>query len=319
MAIGRAHAVRAGITAADDHDVTPAGKDLVRQLFARANAVLCRKELQREMHAVEFASGDRQVARLLGTTGQHHGVEIVGQLLRRDLLLARAQHGTQRKRPGAGHQHTGAEFHAFDAHLCDAPLDEVLFQLEVGNAVAQQPARAVVLLVYRHRVPGPRQLLGARQPRRTATYDGHLTARRAFRKTGHDPPFRPGPIHDGMLERLDPDGAVVDIERASGLAGGGADAAGKFREVVRRMQNLTRLVPLLAVDEVVEVGNDVVDRAAVAAKRYAAVHAARALDLRLLGRQVGDELAPVLRAPAGRLRHLLLARKFQKTRDLSHD
>ena len=52
----------------------------------------------------------------------------------------------------------------------------------------------------------------------------------------------------------------------------------------------------VAVDEVVPVRDDVVDRAAAHAERDAAVHAARALDLRLVVARARDELALVLLA-----------------------
>ena len=39
----------------------------------------------------------------------------------------------------------GVEVHAFGLHLLDAAIEDVLFKLEVGNAVAQQAADAVVL------------------------------------------------------------------------------------------------------------------------------------------------------------------------------
>jgi hypothetical protein len=60
-------------------------------------------------------------------------------------------------------QHAGAEAHALRLHLLDAAVDQALFHLEVGNAVAQQAADAVALLEHRHLVAGARQLLGGGQ------------------------------------------------------------------------------------------------------------------------------------------------------------
>ena len=48
-------------------------------------------------------------------------------------------------------------------------------------------------------------------------------------------------------------------------------------KVVGRVQVLQRRLPLVAVDEVVPVGDQVVDRAALVAERDAAIHAARRL------------------------------------------
>ena len=89
---------------------------------------------------------------------------------------------------------------------------------------------------------------------------------------------------------LMPTGVVVDVERARRLAGRRADAAGELGEVVGRVQRLERVAPVAAVDEVVEVRNDVVDRAAAVAERRAAVHAARALHLGLFLIEAHDEL-----------------------------
>jgi hypothetical protein len=54
--------------------------------------------------------------------------------------------------------------HAFGLHLLDAAVDVVLLHLEVGDAVAQQAADAVVLLEQRHVVAGARELLRAAMP-----------------------------------------------------------------------------------------------------------------------------------------------------------
>ena len=58
----------------------------------------------------------------------------------------------------------GDELHAFGGHLLEAAIDDVLLQLEFGNAVAQQSADAVVFLVDRDRVAGAAQLLRGREP-----------------------------------------------------------------------------------------------------------------------------------------------------------
>ena len=48
----------------------------------------------------------------------------------------------------------GDELHAFGRHLFEAAIDDVLFQLEVRNAVAQQSADAICLFVDRDRMAG---------------------------------------------------------------------------------------------------------------------------------------------------------------------
>ena len=54
------------------------------------------------------------------------------------------------------HQHPGLELHPFGLQLRHAALDVRFFELEVGDAVAQQAAHALVFLVHRDRVPGAR-------------------------------------------------------------------------------------------------------------------------------------------------------------------
>ena len=48
----------------------------------------------------------------------------------------------------------GLKLDAFGPHLLQAPVENVLLHLEVGNAVAQQAADAVGLLEHRDRVAG---------------------------------------------------------------------------------------------------------------------------------------------------------------------
>jgi hypothetical protein len=61
----------------------------------------------------------------------------------------------------------------------------------------------------------------------------------------------------------------------------GADQPGELWEVVGRVQLLDRLTPLVAVDEVVPIGDEVAQRAALVAERNPAVHAAGALTTQL--------------------------------------
>ena len=74
----------------------------------------------------------------------------------------------------------------------------------------------------------------------------------------------------------------------------------------------------LPVHQVVEVRNDVVDRAAAVAERRAAVHAARALDLGLLVSEADDEFLVVLHALRHRAVALLDALVFHEAGDFSH-
>ena len=65
---------------------------------------------------------------------------------------------------------------ALGLHLLDAAVDMALFQLEVGDAVAQQAAGLGVLLVDMHVVAGARELLRAGEARRAGADDGDALA-----------------------------------------------------------------------------------------------------------------------------------------------
>src|SRR5437867_10820864 len=84
------------------------------------------------------------------------------------------------------------------------------------------------------------------------------------------------------------------------------------------MQRLDGVLPVLFVDEIVEIRNDVVDRAARHAKRRTAVHATRALDFRLLFGEAEDELAVVLFPLPGLLVRFLEPLELEKSRDFPH-
>ena len=93
---------------------------------------------------------------------------------------------------------------------------------------------------------------------------------------------------------LMPTGVGVDVQRAGGLARRRTDAAGEVREVVGRVRDLDRFLPVATVNQIIPVGNDVVHRTAVVAERDAAVHAARALFARFFVGQGDDEFLVVL-------------------------
>jgi hypothetical protein len=151
------------------------------------------------------------------------------------------------------------------------------------------------------------------------THHGDLLAGLVLRGLRRDPALGPGAVDDGVLDRLDAHRVVVHVQRARRLAGCGADAAGELGEVVGAVQHLDGVLPVAAVHQIVEVRNDVVDRAAVVAKRRAAVHAARRLHLGLRVVQADDEFLVVLQALGDGLVALLDALVFHEAGDFSHD
>ena len=73
-----------------------------------------------------------------------------------------------------------AEAGALGRHLVEPAVEHRLLHLELGDAVAQQPAGLVGPLEDGHGVAGPGQLLGDREPGRAGADDGDRLAREAL-------------------------------------------------------------------------------------------------------------------------------------------
>src|SRR4029077_19430560 len=150
------------------------------------------------------------------------------------------------------------------------------------------------------------------------TDDGDAFARPRQRRLRNDPALFPSAVDDEVLDRLDADRIVVDVERARRFARCGAHAAGELGEVVGRVQHIERVAPLVPVNQIVPVRNDVVYRAPGLAKRDAAIHAAGALLRRVVILEREDELAIVTHALLDRQRDLLDALELHEAADLAH-
>ncbi len=98
----------------------------------------------------EIAAGDRQIARLLGAAGKHDRIIFGDELFRIEI---------------DADIDAAVKLHAFRHHLMHAPVDQMLFHLEVGNAIAQQAAGLQILLKDMHLVAGAGELLRAGETR----------------------------------------------------------------------------------------------------------------------------------------------------------
>ena len=76
----------------------------------------------------------------------------------------------------------GAEARALGLHLREARLEVLLLHLEVGDAVAQQAADAVVALEHGDRVAGAGELLGGGEAGGAGADDGDGLAGEALRR-----------------------------------------------------------------------------------------------------------------------------------------
>ena len=273
-----ADAVGTGVAAADDDDVLVLRRDLVGDLVAGAHVVGLGEVLHGEVHAREVAAGDRQLARDHGTGGDDHGVVATSQFVPGDV---------------DADVHSGAEAGALRRHLLEALVDVPLLHLEVGDAVAQQAADAVVALEDGDGVSGARQLLGRGEAGGAGADDGDGLAGEASGRVRLHPSAGEGLVDDRHLDLLDGDSRLVDAEDAGGLARRRAQTTRELREVVRGVQPLDGRVALAAPGEVVPLGDEVAERAALVAERHAAVHAAAGLATQLGGVTLLVHLFPV--------------------------
>src|ERR1700692_4862895 len=85
------------------------------------------------------------------------------------------------------------------------------------------------------------------------------------------------------------------------------------------MKDADGILPAVAIDEIVPVRDDVVDRAARVAKRNAAIHAARALHAHFLFRERLVHLEIIVNALRDRTPRRHFTRVFLKTGDLPHE
>ena len=172
-----AQAVGAGVAAADDDDLLALGGDrrlpvVAEHVVALLHPVGPRQVLHRLVDAVQLAAGNRQIARSGRAAGQHHRVELGAQLLGGDV---------------DADVDAGAELGALGPHLVQAPVEVALFHLEFRDAVAQQPADAVVALEHRHAC-GRRGSAAGRRPDRPDPNPPRPPSCRSARRAAAAPP-----------------------------------------------------------------------------------------------------------------------------------
>ncbi len=308
MPVRGADAIRSRIAAADHHHMLVLGGEGALRgsagfVIARHALVLLGEEIHREMNAVHLAANHIQIARIFRPARHYERIVILEQ---------------HRHRNGRAHFHTRAERNAFRLHLAHPPVDQMLFHLEVGNAIAQQPADAIALFEHRHAVARARQLLRASQPRGAGAHNGDVLACLLLGQLRGDPAFFPAAIHDLAFDGFDRHRLFDDVERAGSLARGRAHAAGEFRKIVGGMQRVEGASPLVAVDEVVPVRDHIVDRATRVAERNTAIHATRGLLAQFAIGQRRHEFAKVLAPRLGLFIAAIVPFDLQKARGFSH-
>jgi hypothetical protein len=255
------------------------------------------------MHAREIPARQRERAMALRAGREHDGVVARSQLLVREV---RAD------------AHAVGELDALGLELRHAAVDQLLLELEVGDAVAQEAAGAVVALVDRDRVPRARELLRGGEPRGPRADHADAVAGALLRGLRDDPALLPGALDDRPLDLLDRHRVVVDREHAGLLARRRAELAGQLGEAVGGVQARARLLPVPAVDEVVPVGDEVAERAAAMAERDAARHAAARLLAHLALRGVLVHVPVVAHALERRTQRSEPALHLEESARISH-
>ena len=262
------------------------------------------------MDAVEFTPGNRKITPVRRATGEDDRVVLGPQIVDRDAggVVGRAADVGVR-----------AELGALGLHLAQAAVEDRLLHLELGDAVAEQAADAVGALEHHDLVACTRQLLRCREASGTGSDDGDLLAGAHGRNLRRDPAFFEGTVDDLDFDPLDCDRVLIDAEHTRRLTRRGTQAAGELGKVVRGVQPLDRVLPLLAEHEVVPVRDQVAERAAVVAERDTAVHAACRLSVQLVGRERFIDLLPVLEPHRHRAVLGVLTFELEKTGGLTHD
>src|ERR1700685_95483 len=100
-----------------------------------------------------------------------------------------------------------------------------------------------------------------------------------------NPAFDKTSLHDIVFDLLNGDCGLIDSEHARSFTRCGTNAPGEFREVIGGVQLADRFSPTSAIDEIIPVGNQIVDGASRLAKGNATIHAARALRANFLFRK----------------------------------
>ena len=257
----------------------------VRDGVALAASVLLRQVLHREVHARQIAARHGQVARPAGAAGQDHGVEVAPQVAGGDVHAD---------------VHAGPEHHALGLQQLEPPIEHALLHLELGDAVAQQPADAIGLLEHGDAVARAVQLRPPRpaRPGRTRPPPPSSRCARSAASGTIQPSSKARSTIASSIDLM-VTGSLLMPSTHEPSHGAGHSRPVNSGKLLVCVQALECRAPRVAVDQVVPVRDQVAERAALMAERDAAVHAARGLPGEVVRRVAGVDVA-VVAAPAPR-------------------
>src|SRR6185295_8642761 len=281
LPVGRSQAIGARVTTPDDHHPLTRGQNvkLGHERVTMATLILLRKEFHGLVNPFEFSSGHRQIAWLLSAARQNDGIELALQILDRQRF---------------SYVRIGDKANPLFLHQLKAAVDDLLFQFEFRDAVAQQSTDAVGLFVHRDPMAAAVKLLSCGQPRRTRAHDRNFSSRTEFGWLRLDPAFRKSALNYVLLDILDRNWRLIDAQHTRSLARRRTYASGKLRKIIGRMQLANCFFPAPAINQIVPIRNDVVDRTSGVTERYPAIHATPALCTQLLFRKILIDLEPVV-------------------------
>ena len=173
------------------------------------------------------------------------------------------------------------EGHALSFHLFHALIDQLLLELEVGNTVTKQATNTIVFLVNRDVMSSTRKLLSTGETGGTRSHNRYTFACSGLWRLGRYPPFGPGFVDNCVLNGFDSNSVIVNVQRTSGFTRSRTNSPGELRKIIGRVQYINRPTPVLVINQIVPVGDDVVDGAPVVTKGDATVHATSGLFARL--------------------------------------
>ncbi|CAB4949700.1 unannotated protein [freshwater metagenome] len=254
--------------------------------------------------ARQLAAGDVEVAPRSGATSQHNCVELGPDLdggdINPDVDIA-------------------AKFGSLRSHLIKTTIEMLLLHLELGDSITKQTARAIGTLEHNNVMPSAGELLGGSESGRTGSDHRNLSSGANGGKFGGDPTFGPRSIDDLNLDLLDRDRVGIDPEHTCSLARSWTEAAGELGEVVRGVKSIDGFMPMITVDEVVPVRDEITERASVVAEGDTTVHTTTRLLTYLCDREVCVDLFPIHQADG----NLTTGREFttvlQETTAVTHD
>ena len=172
----------------------------------------------------------------------------------------------------------------------------MFFHFEIGNAIAQKATSFGMFFINLNIMALARKLLRGCHAGRTGPDNCHRFAGFFSRWFGCNPAIFPALVDNRTFDGFDGDRAVINVQRAGRFARCRADASGKFGEIICRMQICQCGLPVIFIDQIVPVGDLVVDGATIMAIGHTAIHATGSLIAQRVFAEWNNKFAEILNA-----------------------